>query len=70
MNDRTYALVRAARGPLVLIALGILFALDHSGVFEFERTWPALIIVVGVWKLVEYLVTRPAAPEPPVAGRF
>lgn len=70
MNDRTYALVRSVRGPLVLIALGILFALDHAEVYPFERTWPALIIVVGVWKLVEYMVTRPAATEPPIAGRM
>jgi hypothetical protein len=54
----------------VLIALGILFALDHAEVYPFERTWPALIIVVGVWKLVEYMVTRPAATEPPIAGRM
>ena len=36
MNDRTIALVKAVRGPLVLIALGVLFAIDHFGVVSFR----------------------------------
>jgi hypothetical protein len=70
MNDRTIALVKAVRGPLVLIALGVLFAIDHFGPYPFDRTWPALIIVIGLWKLVEYAVMRPPASDGPFPGRM
>lgn len=71
----SYAFIRAVRGPLLLIVLGVLFAMDHMGGWEFERTWPVLIILVGVWKLIEYLVVRqpvapPYGPPPPPAGGF
>ena len=38
MNASLWAFVRASRGPLVLITLGILFALDHNDVITFGRT--------------------------------
>ena len=71
------ALLRAVRGPLVLIVLGVLFAFDHFGGWGFERTWPVLIILIGVWKLIEYAAMRqnpqppygPQPPYPPPAGR-
>jgi hypothetical protein len=56
---------RAARGPVVLILLGTLFAIDHFGPYGFERTWPVLIIVIGLWKLLEHMLGRSAAPPPP-----
>jgi hypothetical protein len=46
-------LARAIRGPIVLITLGVLFAIDHFGSFSFGRTWPVLIIVIGLMKLIE-----------------
>jgi len=46
-------LARAIRGPIILITLGILFAIDHFGSFSFSRTWPVLIIVIGLMKLIE-----------------
>jgi hypothetical protein len=46
-------LARAVRGPIILITLGILFAIDHFGSFSFGRTWPVLIIVIGLMKLLE-----------------
>lgn len=48
--------VKAARGPIVLITLGTLFAFDHLTSVEFERTWPILIIVIGLMKLLERAV--------------
>lgn len=63
MNN-SYLLVRAARGPLVLIALGILFAFDQANMIGFERTWPILFIVFGVLKLVERLIAPPVVPPP------
>ena len=71
--NRNYLLARAARGPIVLIAMGTLFALDHSGIVEFWRTWPVLIILIGVMKLIERLLAPPlplygppVSPPPPV----
>jgi hypothetical protein len=55
-------LVRAARGPVLLIILGTLFAIDHFGPYPFERTWPVLFIVLGVWKLLEHVLGRSATP--------
>jgi len=46
-------LARAVRGPIIMITLGILFAIDHFGAFSFGRTWPILIIVIGLMKLIE-----------------
>lgn len=59
----SFEFVRAARGPVLLIVVGILFALDQAGQWGFERTWPVLFIVYGVLKLIE----RVMAPPPPPA---
>lgn len=56
----SYLLMRAVRGPIVLIVLGALFAFDHADMLGFERTWPILIIVLGVFKLIERLLAPPA----------
>ncbi len=45
---------RAPIGPIVLIAIGVLFLLDTLHVIEFReigRYWPVLLIVVGVYML-------------------
>ncbi|MBV8896035.1 MAG: B-box zinc finger protein [Acidobacteriaceae bacterium] len=45
---------RAPIGPIVLIAIGVLFLLDTLHLLEFRefgRYWPVLLIVVGVWML-------------------
>ena len=44
-------LIRAVRGPIILITLGVLFALDHFTPYSFEQTWPVILIVVGVLTL-------------------
>lgn len=60
----------AIRGPIMLITVGTLFALDHMGVFSFGRTWPLLIIIFGIMKLLERVVQPPPqTPQyPPVGG--
>ena len=40
------------RGPLILITVGTLFAMDHFTRYGFGRTWPVLLIVVGVLTLI------------------
>lgn len=51
MNDHARALVQAITGPIILITVGSLFALDKFSGWSFGQTWPMLIIVIGVLKL-------------------
>ncbi len=68
-------LVQAIRGPIMLITLGALVAIDYAGVFGFWRTWPILIIVFGILKLLERAGAKPPDPysgphsfDPPSGG--
>jgi hypothetical protein len=47
--------VGAITGPLMLITLGVLFALDQTGRFSFTETWPVLLIVYGLARAVAYM---------------
>jgi hypothetical protein len=62
MNVNEANLVRAIRGPVTLITLGVLFALDHFTAFSFHQTWPVLLIVFGLLSLLgrDAGGTRPA----------
>jgi hypothetical protein len=67
-------------GPAVLITIGVLFLLDqmtHIYWMEFGRTWPALLIVIGLIMFLqhnapstghiprEYMAMPPAPPTYP-----
>jgi len=39
-------------GPTVLITLGVLFLIDQYSVWSIGRTWPILLIVIGIVLLV------------------
>jgi hypothetical protein len=67
-------------GPAVLITIGVLFLLDqvtHIYWMEFGRTWPALLIVIGLIMFLqhnapatghiprEYMAMPPAQPPYP-----
>lgn len=60
MND-SYTVIRAIRGPITLITLGVLFGLQNFTRFGFDQTWPVLLIVFGLLSLLQ----RGAAPPPP-----
>jgi Domain of unknown function (DUF5668) len=66
MNSKAALYAQAIRGPVVLIVIGVLFAVHQAGVLPFSRTWPLLIIVLGVMKLIE----RWNAPRPPFPPPF
>jgi hypothetical protein len=51
--ENNNALLCAVRGPVLLIMLGVLLTVDHFGPYGFGRTWPALLIVFGLFKLFE-----------------
>jgi hypothetical protein len=57
MNN-SYLLIRAARGPLMLITLGVLTSLHRFQDISFTKTWPVLLIVLGVMKLLERAASR------------
>jgi hypothetical protein len=67
VNSRGALFAQAIRGPIVLITVGVLFAMQQSNVLPFSHTWPLLIIVIGILKLIERMVAPPQPPVPPTA---
>ena len=63
MRDSDRSLVGAIRGPVTLITLGALFALNNFTPYQFHQTWPVLLIVFGLLTLMRRTV-EPATPEP------
>jgi hypothetical protein len=60
--SRAALFAQAIRGPILLIAVGVLFALHQAGTLSFWRSWPLLIIVIGVIKLAERLAMPAYVP--------
>lgn len=60
MNQYTGSLFSAIRGPVMLITIGALGAIDHFGPYPFRQTWPAIIIMFGLLKLLEKMGGRNA----------
>jgi hypothetical protein len=58
MNQLGAPLIVAIRGPILLMILGGLFVMEQLDSYSFSRTWPILIIVFGVLKLLERSATR------------
>jgi len=58
VNGNSASLLTALRGPVLLITLGTLFAIDYAGGVSVGRTWPALLIVVGLFKLAEHMAVK------------
>src|SRR3954469_3025577 len=75
MRGSEPSLVRAIRGPITLITVGILFALNNFTPYRFHQTWPVLLIVFGLLSLLRrgvdpgpqmpYQRTAPPYPFPP-----
>ena len=71
MNDQSQVLIRAITGPVILITVGVLFLIDRFSQFGFGQTWPVLLIVIGILKLLGGRRRRDAyypPPPPPAAG--
>ncbi len=64
MRDSSRSLVCAIRGPITLITLGALFALNNFTPYQFNQTWPVLLIVFGLLTML----TRGTAPAAPAQG--
>ncbi len=53
MNDQSaYLHACHNRARIILITIGVLFAFDRFTEFRFSQTWPALLFVIGLLKLM------------------
>ena len=59
------SMMRAIRGPVTLITVGVLFAFNNFTAYRFDQTWPVILIVFGLMSLLGRS-TEPAPPPPPV----
>ncbi len=63
-------------GPVILITLGVLILLSQTGMAEFNRTWPVILIVIGAIKILQSSASTdghitqalPGPPLPPASG--
>lgn len=62
------SMVRAIRGPVTLITLGVLFALNNFTQYRFSETWPVLLIVFGALSLLSRGAAGGGPPPPPRYG--
>ena len=58
--------IRSIRGPVVLITVGSLFALQNFTSYNFGQTWPVLLVVLGLLILLERTAAPPPEPPPPI----
>jgi hypothetical protein len=65
MRGNDTSLLRAIRGPITLITVGVLFAMHNFTAYRFHQTWPVLLIVFGLLSLVRRSV-EPLPPPAPV----
>jgi cell wall-active antibiotic response 4TMS protein YvqF/B-box zinc finger protein len=64
--------MRKLMGPAMLLTIGTLFLLQSLNVVDFDRTWPAILLVVGIVKLLQSNASSaghvgPYVPAPPIA---
>lgn len=68
MSGANVLYLRAIRGPILLMALGGLLLAQRFTLYGFSRTWPVLLILLGLLKLAERLAARQESAAPPPAG--
>ncbi len=74
MNGSDVSLARAIRGPVTLITVGVLFALNNFTQYRFSQTWPVILIVFGLLSLLSRGTQTaapsggPGSPGPPTYG--
>jgi hypothetical protein len=72
MTDQSQLLLRAIKGPVIMITIGVLFAADRFTDYHFHETWPVLLIVIGLMQLVAGRRRRADyyPPPSPAAGQY
>jgi len=71
-SNRTYSHAERMRGlvgPVVLVTVGLLSLIENVGGPGWHRTWPILLLAIGITKLLESK-TPPSLPPPsiPISG--
>jgi TM2 domain-containing membrane protein YozV len=71
-SNRTYSHTERMRGlvgPVVLVTVGVLSLVENIGGPGWHRTWPILLLAIGITKLLESK-TPPSLPPPsaPIGG--
>jgi hypothetical protein len=63
---------RKLMGPAILVTLGVLFLLENVSRVNFGRTWPAILLVIGVVKLIQSNASSEGhiGPLPPASTGF
>ena len=77
--------IRGLTGPAIVITIGVLFLLHETqgGHFDFQNTWPVILLVIGLLQLASAFSSReghvdsqppvpvvPTPPAPPVNSSF
>jgi len=73
MRGDERSMIRAVRGPVTLITVGVLFALNNFTEYRFDQTWPVILIVFGLMSLLGRSTERIPPPPPqgfPPAGSY
>jgi hypothetical protein len=65
MRGDERSMIRAVRGPVTLITVGVLFALNNFTPYRFDQTWPVILIVFGLLSLLGRSTERIPPPPPP-----
>ena len=71
MNGNSNSMIRSIRGPVTLITIGVLFALNNFTRYSFSMTWPVILIEFGLLSLLRRgtqpadSVNMPNMPPPP-----
>jgi hypothetical protein len=68
MSGNSDSLAHAVRGPITLITVGALFAINNLTPYGFDKTWPVILIVFGLLTLVGRSAAQPFEPPPPTEG--
>lgn len=55
--------VRGLMGPVILIAVGVLFLIGEYTRFGFRDLWPVLLIVIGVVSVCQSMASREGHTE-------
>ena len=58
-------------GPAIMITVGVLFLLDNLGVHgaDFGHTWPVILLVIGVVKILQNADTQNEHIPPATVAR-
>jgi hypothetical protein len=68
MNGSSHSTIRAIRGPITLITIGALFALNNFTQYGFDKTWPVILIVFGLLSLLRRGIEPTRLPPAGVPG--